>query len=119
MTTPAAEQLTVFLTELTIILKKLNLWQDQAPSSADLASSAPFCCDTLSFEQWLQFVLIKRLNNMIDTKMPLPDIICLCPMAEQAFSSLGQVADKLINVIGDIDELLSGERQQTLFLRRR
>ena len=46
------------LAALTTELKSLKLWQIQQPSAAELASSAPFCCDTLAFEQWLQLYLL-------------------------------------------------------------
>ncbi|MBO9491934.1 YqcC family protein [Endozoicomonas sp. G2_1] len=103
------------LLNLTHQLKKLDLWQLDKPSQAALASQQPFCLDTLRFEQWLQFIFIERMQIMIGANHPLPENIALCPMAEEAFKALGSDAADMINVIADIDELLSGQRQQTLY----
>jgi dTDP-4-dehydrorhamnose 3,5-epimerase len=104
------------LAQLTEQLHNTNLWQSQTPPAQMLASKQPFCCDTLSFEQWLQFVFIPRLSDMITTKQPLPTAIALCPMAEESFKYLGENAAPLINTIADIDEELSGSRQQSYFI---
>ncbi len=106
------------LLQLSEELRTLNLWQEKSPNMCLLASQAPFCCDTLSFEQWLQFVFIPRLNAMIEAKQTLPTNIALCPMAEESFKHLGAKVKTLINIIADIDQLLSGQRQQTLFLQK-
>mgnify|MGYP000318113541 FL=1 len=54
---------------------------------------------------------------MIAVNASLPSTISLCPMAEESYKTLGTQAAKLINVIGDIDEVLSGRRYQTLFVK--
>ena len=53
---------------------------------------------------------------MIEHQQQLPENIALCPMAEEAFHPLGEKVSQLINIIADIDQLLSGKRQQTLFV---
>ncbi|MEC8429313.1 MAG: YqcC family protein, partial [Pseudomonadota bacterium] len=42
------------LIDLQCELKNLNLWETQRPADEALASTQPFCIDTLSFPQWLQ-----------------------------------------------------------------
>lgn len=51
------------LGELTAELQRLERWQADHPGSEALASELPFCVDTLSFDQWLQFVLIPRMEQ--------------------------------------------------------
>ena len=97
------------LVALTQALKVLNLWQAELPSQDKLSSTAPFCCDTLSFEQWLQFVFIERIGVMIENKLELPSKIHLSPMAEEAFKHLGTKVTPLLSIINDIDTLLQGE----------
>jgi len=104
------------LTKVTDQLQTLHLWQYQPLAEHVLVSQQPFCCDTLSFEQWLQFVFIPRFSQMIAMQQPLPTNIALCPMAEESFKPLGKKAAALINTLADIDEHLSGQRQQTLFI---
>lgn len=95
-------------------LKQAGLWSRQAPSAQALASTAPFCCDSMPFEHWLQFVFLARMHALLDGGLPLPAQICLCPMAEEAWKNHGSQVHTLINRIADLDELLSGRRVQTI-----
>ncbi len=88
-------------------LQQLSLWQGDYPSARALSSKEPFCCDTLKFEQWLQFILIPRMNALIDGDHPLPSEIAITPMAEEAFKSCGIKGNVLIHTINDFDKLLS------------
>lgn len=90
-------------------LKALDLWQVTPPSVEALASVRPFCCDTLAFEQWLQFVLIPRMGALITGNHPLPTNIAVAPMAQEAFKPLGSRAGDLISSIAQFDALLSGK----------
>ncbi|REL32384.1 YqcC family protein [Thalassotalea euphylliae] len=98
-------------------MRHLKLWSIVKPRVEKLMSAAPFCVDTLRFEQWLQYIFLPQMYQLIKNKQPLPTQIALCPMAEVAFVGLSDKAADLINIIGDIDELLSGQRQQQKFLR--
>ena len=93
--------------EQQLMLQKL--WQTLPPSEEALASTQPFCIDTLSFEQWLQFIFIVKIKLMIEQGMALPSQISLTPMAEEAFKHLGEKANNLIKVIADIDATLSNQ----------
>ena len=98
------------LNELTMLLKLQSLWQSHQPNSCDLSSTAPFCCDTLAFEQWLQFIFIPKIQMMITEQVSLPESIALRPMAEESFKHLGSASSELINVLTKIDQLLSAPR---------
>lgn len=107
------------LTELTALLKKASLWSNEPVSAEQLASTQPFCIDTLRFEQWLKHVFIVKMEQLIKLGMPLPSSIALCPMAEEAFSDQTPFVSELINLIADIDEAISGKRLQTKYLSTR
>lgn len=96
------------LVTLEQALREIGLWQASYPSADALSSSAPFCCDTLAFEQWLQFVFIPRMQALIDNRAALPTSIAICPMGEEAFKPHGKQAEQLINVLAEIDFALSG-----------
>jgi len=95
------------LAELSKALQRLNLWQEQRPSILEVSSSAPFCCDTLTFEQWLQFVFIERISLMINQGQSLPTKIALTPMAEVSFKHLSGQAEFLLVIIRKIDKTLT------------
>lgn len=99
-------QLLLLLDKLQAELKALGLWSNEIPSADALESTKPFCCDTLTFTQWLQFVFIPRLHSMVLHKQQLPKNILVSPIAEESFQCQSQLA--IIDIIADIDELLSG-----------
>ena len=90
-------------------LKALSWWQSEPPSAAALASTEPFCMDTLTFSQWLQFVLLKRLSAMLDAGASLPNNIAIYPMATESFKSLATDTRALQEAIARLDETLSGQ----------
>lgn len=86
-------------------LRVAGLWADVAPSAQALASSAPFCVDTLPFEQWLQWVLLPRMKQIVEQEWPLPTVSGLGPMAEVAYA--GRPLAGLIEALERFDQLLS------------
>ena len=88
-------------------MHNLNLWESQRPSEQALASSQPFCIDTLNFTQWLQFVFIERLHTMINAEMELPSQSNITAMAEEYFRPLEINAGTLLIMLQRIDDLLT------------
>lgn len=88
-------------------LRELQLWQAQAPSAEDLASQQPFCIDTLSFPQWLQFVFLPRMHSLILEKAGLPTVCGIAPIAEEYFRGVPLNAAVLIAHIERIDQVLT------------
>jgi len=100
-------QLETLLTTLSFELKKSGLWSDVSPSAEQLASQQPFCCDTLRFEQWLQYVFIPKLTLML--KQPnMTTFACnIFPMAEESFKFMQEQPSVLMNTIKALDNTLS------------
>ncbi len=90
-------------------MRQLGLWQAEPPSEKALASVEPFCIDTLSFPQWLQFVFLARIYSIISARQPLPASCSIAPMATEYFASSGLAASSLVEVLGQIDALLSSQ----------
>ena len=84
-------------------------WQSALPSEEDLASTAPFCIDTLTLSQWLQFVFIPRLSAIVEQVQPLPQSCQITPMVEEYFGGLGINSEALVAHINQLDTLLSLE----------
>lgn len=106
------QQVALLLKHIETELKILNLWSVQPPAATAFESSAPFCCDLMPLQQWLQFVFIPRMMALVEGGLPLPAAIAVCPMAEEAFAPITTDKLALINRIADLDELLSGQRVQ-------
>ncbi|GAA0784304.1 hypothetical protein GCM10009193_00760 [Shewanella aestuarii] len=99
-----------FLVALEQQLKAGKLWSTTQPSASAMASTAPFACDTLSFEQWLQFVFIPKMQQLIITKSPLPTNMAVAPMAEQIWQN---EADKqiIIKQLVKFDQLIANQNR--------
>ena len=104
-------KLASLLTAVTNELHTMGLWQEQKPAPEALASAEPFAVDQLSFAQWLQFIFIPRMNQLIETESPLPQSCSIAPMAEQSFKVDDRIdfADSaaLVAHLTAIDQLLT------------
>lgn len=87
-------------------LRDLGWWASRAPEPAQLASSVPFCADTLAFEAWLQWVLLPRMKVLIERGSVLPANCSIRPMAEVAWMGEGVRVARLLAVLGEFDRLL-------------
>lgn len=67
-----ARQLNEVMMAMEAELRRLTLWEAASPPAADLCSAEPFCCDTLSFPQWLQWVLLPRMYDVVAQGGPYP-----------------------------------------------
>ncbi len=99
--------LSSLLIDIEAELRQLGLWQAEPPEHNALASQEPFCIDTLSFEQWLQFVFMVKLRQLLDAQQTLPSQCSIAPMAEEHFAKSGRKASGLIGILYQVDNLLS------------
>lgn len=93
------------LAALEQMLKQLDLWQETEIEAQLLASTEPFCCDTLAFEQWLQFVFIPKMHHLI-LKRQLPQTVGIAAMAEVLWDGQAQY-QPLIRLLQEIDALFA------------
>ena len=88
-------------------LRRLNLWSQIPPPASALASQQPFCIDTLTLPQWLQFVFLPSIYERLEGDQPLPERCSIAPMAEEYFRDGGLPVDPLIAALKAIDTLLT------------
>lgn len=100
-------QLPSLLGELEQELQRLKLWDIIPPSAEALASSEPFCVDTLALNQWLQWIFIPRLQALLDGGLPLPSNCGILPIAEEFCGKQSCDCKQLLAVISKIDQYLS------------
>lgn len=100
--TPLRIELAAALMEIEYQLRRLQLWSDVAPSETALASQQPFAIDTLAFEQWLQFIFLPRMRDLIESEAQLPASCAIAPMGEHIF---GQEAayEPLLSALRELD----------------
>jgi len=86
---------------------RLDLWQSTLPSKEALNSEQPFCCDTLTFCQWLEFILLPKMTMLIDSKLPLPDDFEILPMAQESWKNESSDFSQLLILIEQLDAQFS------------
>ncbi|MCK9563193.1 MAG: YqcC family protein [Bacteroidales bacterium] len=106
-TTHTHHQLANELLDLEAALRRLRLWHDIAPPPSALASTAPFACDALLFTEWLQFIFIPRLGELVAAGAPLPASCDVTPMAEEYFKANGQYCAPVLMILARIDQLVT------------
>ncbi len=88
------------LSEVESCLKQLGLWDDKKPSDESLVSTEPFAMDTLTPEQWIQWIFIPRMRVMINQQQT-PKKFSLSPYFEEVWKSDLEKSEliKLIRII--------------------
>ncbi|MEW5248264.1 YqcC family protein [Microbulbifer sp. 2201CG32-9] len=93
------------LLRLEAELRRLKLWSLETPTAEALASTEPFCLDTLTLPQWLQFVFLPRMRQLVESGQPLPRRCGIAPVAEEFFENSGHF-HALIEQLREIDRRL-------------
>lgn len=104
-----ADELAVLLIDVEAQLRQLGLWQQESPSPQALASTQPFCIDTLSFVQWLQFVFLPRMASLLQNQQALPSECDIAPLAREYFKGQKRASLPLEAALAAIDRVISGQ----------
>ena len=105
----ALEHMHELLAALELALLEAGWWGDTSPDDAALASTEPFCVDTLHFHEWLQWVYIPKMRAFIAAHAALPERSGLLPMAEEAWKSDAHNSGGLLLVVRALDALVNGD----------
>lgn len=100
---------TELLDKLEGELRLQLLWSSEKPSQEAMNDNSPFSCEAMSFENWVQFIFIPKMKDLIDRSQSLPTNIAIAPMAHHVWSSK-QNLHTLILIFDNLDTLLSEQR---------
>jgi len=103
------DELSLLLQSLEHELRCQGRWDDEPPPADALRSAQPFAFDTLSFDQWLQWVLLPRMHELLLRQLPLPANCAIQPMAEEAYGPHDPDCTRIVLIIGRIDALLTNQ----------
>ena len=95
------------LLELERELRALQLWASEKPTRAMLTSTAPFAADRLSLEQWLQWIFIPRIKQLIEANAALPTSCKIHPYAEECLGKDNETVGSLLGILSRIDRHIS------------
>ena len=85
----------------------MQLWELHRPPPQALASDEPFAVDQLSFSQWLQFIFLPRMYDLIESASPMPEKCSIAPMAEEFFKAQNIEAAAIVLKLAAIDRLIT------------
>ena len=94
------------LRQLENELKIHGLWSKESNSQETMANTSPFSYDVMSFENWVQFIFIPKMNELITSQMELPSNIAIAPMAYHVWNTQPNL-NVLIIIFIELDRLLS------------
>ena len=92
--------------ELEDELRRLNRWQHFPLSSDKFQDMGAFGSNTMTFEQWIQFVLVPRIDHIVLNKGELPADSMLATYAVRVFDG-DPDASTLIGLLNEIDDLIN------------
>lgn len=104
------DQLFDLLQSLERELRLQGRWEPESPPAAALQSREPFAIDTLEFHQWLQWILVPRLQELLIRQLPLPDNCAIAPMSEEVYGDDDPAGKRITVIVGEIDHLLTGRQ---------
>ena len=89
------------------MLQEMGLHSRTRPEESAFASSVPFCYDTKSFLEWLQWVMFPKTRELIRRELPLPTVCDIHPLAEEEFKQIDLETGALLREIQALDQLFS------------
>ena len=95
------------LIDLEAGLRQLDLWSDVSPSQEALTSEQPFAMDSLEFEEWLQFIFLPTIYDVLESGVALPERCAIAPMAEETVGKKALPTESLISTLRELDQLIT------------
>ncbi len=91
-------------------LRVQGWWSDEPPSEDALASTVPFAVDSMSFEQWLQWIFLARMREILENGLALPQASGILVMAETVYVDRPEESRGLRRLLAEFDQLISSSR---------
>ena len=99
------EELLDTLHQLEQTLRELEWWDAVPPPEEALNSRAPFCADRMEFRQWLQWLFLPRLRELVSRGGRLPQECRIAPAGEMAWREEPLASRRLLPLLRRIDQL--------------
>ena len=93
-------------TEIESELKRINRWDPIELPPEKFEDMGAFGSNTMTFEQWIQFVLLQRIHQIIESKGQFPSQSQVGTYAIRNFD--GDIdADNLVRLLNELDDLIT------------
>ncbi|MEL6447555.1 MAG: YqcC family protein [Pseudomonadota bacterium] len=88
-------------------LKRLEIWDEEPPSAEALKSQEPFCFDTLGFAQWMQWIFLPRVQEVVENERDMPAQSDVHTYAEEVLKNTDYESEQLLFLIKTFDEIVA------------
>jgi uncharacterized protein YqcC (DUF446 family) len=95
-----------FTQALESALKQANLWPGEKPPG-EIEVRGAFGSENMSFPQWLAWILIPRVLDIVATRGSFPSRSQVSTKAAREFDGCPE-ADPVVRVLGDFDDMING-----------
>lgn len=95
-------------------MRRIELWETTPPVPSRMASTQPFCFDTLRCHEWLQWQFLPRMRRIFEQGDTLPAESAIHPYARDCLIGWWQNPETLLFLIRTFDELISGYREPSV-----
>ena len=92
-------------TEIESELKRINRWEPAELPPEKFENMGAFGSNTMTFEQWIQFVLLQRIHQVIENKGQFPSQSQVGTYAIRNFDG-DPDADNLVRLLNELDDLI-------------
>jgi uncharacterized protein YqcC (DUF446 family) len=97
--------------EIKAELKRLNRWQHEPMSADKFENMGAFGSNTMTYEQWIQFILLLRIQEIINERGEFPSDSNLSTYAVRAFDGDDET-NHLKDLLYDLDQIINGTESE-------
>ena len=87
-------------------MRRIGMWQEQPLAPEAYQFSRAFAGDTMAYNQWLQFVLVPRVRQVIEQRGNFPRASQVGAQAVREFDGMDD-ADRLTQLLSEFDDLFA------------
>jgi uncharacterized protein YqcC (DUF446 family) len=98
-------QVAVMVDRIEAEMRAIGLWQNEALEPSRYAFNQAFAMDTMTFSQWLQFVFIPRVREIINAHGSFPAQSMVAAQAVREYDGLHE-ASKLLKLLSAFDAFI-------------
>jgi uncharacterized protein YqcC (DUF446 family) len=101
------ERIGANIAEIENEMKRIGYWQSDPLRPEQYEFRSAFAMDTMAFSQWLQFIFIPRVKNMLETGEKFPPDSQNGAQAVREFDGDDR-AQGIVALLSDFDEIIRG-----------
>lgn len=105
--TAGVDQIGAKIGEIEAEMKRIGMWQQAPLDPEKYEFHAAFGMDTMAYSQWLQFVFIPRVHEVIASNGPFPQQSSVGAQAIREFDGYDEASD-LVTLLCEFDALIEG-----------